>query len=208
MSSANQSNKSPHFSTPSVQAGLGTNPLNQQRWNEVLHDGHSVLIREIRKDDVELERRFIERLSPTSRRFRFLGTLVSPSDTLLRQLVAVDPTRDVALIALIGEGAEQSEIGVARLSMEGDETCEFAVTVSDEWQHKGLGTLLMQHLINSAVERGIKSMHSFDAADNEHMREFAAHLGFKRVPDPDDGTRVVHSLELPAIGDQTVVTSA
>ncbi|MGB4859799.1 MAG: GNAT family N-acetyltransferase [Dokdonella sp.] len=195
---------SPPFLTHFTQAGLGTNPSNEHSWTEVLHDGQSVLIREIRKQDTELERRFIERLSPTSRRFRFLGTLISPSDDLLRQLVAVDPTRDVALIALIGEGAEQTEVGVARLSAEGDETCEFAVTVSDDWQHKGLGTLLMQHLINSAVERGIKSMHSFDAADNEHMREFAAHLGFKRTPDPDDATLVVHSLDLPAMSDQTI----
>ena len=204
MSNTKQSINSPPFTRP----GLGTSPSNEHSWDEVLHDGQSVLIREIRKQDTELERRFIERLSPTSRRFRFLGTLLSPSDNLLRQLVTLDPARDVALIALIGEGAQQSEIGVARLSAEGDDTCEFAVTVSDEWQHKGLGTLLMQHLINSAVERGIKSMRSIDAADNEHMRDFAAHLGFKRTPDPDDGTRVVHSLDLPAMGEQEAVTPA
>ena len=206
MSNARQPMNSPPFITHFPQVGLGANPSDQQSWTEVLHDGQSVLIREIREQDTELERRFIEGLSPTSRRFRFLGSLVSPSEELLQQLVTLDPARDVALIALIGEGAEQTEIGVARLSAEGDETCEFAVTVSDEWQHKGLGTLLMQHLINSAVERGIKSMHSFDAADNEPMREFAAHLGFKRTPDPEDGTRVVHSLELPAMSEQTVVT--
>ena len=91
---------SPPFPTPSTPAGLGANPSNERSWNEVLRDGQSVLIREIRKQDLELERRFIERLSPTSRRFRFLGTLVSPSDNLLRQLVVLDPARDVALIAL------------------------------------------------------------------------------------------------------------
>lgn len=189
---------------PPLSTRAGAYTSNEHRWNAVLHDGQSVLIREIRKRDVELERRFIERLSPTSRRFRFLGTLLSPSDNLLRQLVTLDPARDVALIALIGEGDEQTEIGVARLSTEGDHSCEFAVTVSDEWQNKGLGTLLMQHLIDSAIERGIKSMHSTDAADNEPMREFAAHLGFKRSPDPDDATCVVHSLDLSATSGQKV----
>lgn len=190
--------------THSPRAGLGANPSTEQSWDEVLHDGQSVLIREIREQDIELERRFIERLSPESRRFRFLGTLVSPSDNLLRQLVVLDPARDVALIALISDGKEQVEIGVARLSTEGDDTCEFAVTVSDEWQNKGLGTLLMQHLISSAIERGIKSMHSTDAADNEHMREFASRLGFKRAPDPDDSTRVLHSLDLSVGHDKTL----
>jgi GNAT superfamily N-acetyltransferase len=186
------------FPPASMQAERDAIMKDEKHWDAVLYNGLSVLIRPIREQDIELERRFIERLSPTSRRFRFLGTLVSPSDNLLRQLVVLDPSRDLALIAVINDGAEQSEIGVARLSTEADDTCEFAVTVSDEWQHKGLGTLLMQHLICSASERGIKSMHSIDAADNEPMREFAAHLGFQRTPDPDDATRVVHSLDLSA----------
>jgi N-acetylglutamate synthase-like GNAT family acetyltransferase len=183
---------------PSIQDVLAANLPNERHWDAVLYDGQSVLIRQIRPQDLELERRFIEGLSPTSRRFRFLGTFLSPSDKLLRQLVVLDPKRDLALVALINDGDESREIGVARLSTESDDTCEFAVTVGDEWQHKGLGTLLMQHLICSANERGINSMHSIDAADNESMREFAAHLGFKRTVDPDDATRVVHSLDLSA----------
>jgi GNAT superfamily N-acetyltransferase len=182
----------------SMQSSMHVNLPNERHWDAVLYDGQSVLIREIREQDLELERRFIERLSPTSRRFRFLGTLVSASDKLLRQLVVLDPVRDLALIALINDGVEPTEIGVARLSMEADGTCEFAVTVSDEWQNRGLGTLLMQHLICSASELGITSLHSIDTADNEPMRQFAAHLGFKRTLDPDDATRVVHSLDLTA----------
>ncbi len=193
-----EATRSAPFAAHAAQAGAAANPAHGPSWDVVLTGGQAVLIRQIRKQDVELERRFIERLSPESRRFRFLGTLVSPSDNLLRKLVALDPARDIALIALIGAGAEQSEIGVARLSAEGDDTCEFAVTVSDEWHQKGLGTVLMQHLIRMATDRGIKSMHSIDAADNEPMREFAAHLGFKRTADPDDATRVVHSLDLSA----------
>lgn len=185
---------------PTRLIGVGNSKISsdEKSWDGILCDGQSVLIRNIRADDMERERRFIERLSPSSRRFRFLGTLVSPSDNLLRQLVVLNPAQNVALIALIGDGSNQLEIGVARLSMEADDTCEFAVTVSDEWQNRGLGTLLMQHLICSAIERGIKSMHSIDAVDNEPMREFAAHLGFKRDADPDDATRVIHSLDLSA----------
>jgi N-acetylglutamate synthase-like GNAT family acetyltransferase len=184
--------------TPAAEAAVPAIAPSERHWDAVLYDGQSVLIREIRPQDLELERQFIERLSPTSRRFRFLGTFLSPSDKLLRQLVVLDPMRDLALIALINDGDESREIGVARLSTESDHTCEFAVTVGDEWQHKGLGTLLMQHLICNANERGINSMHSIAAADNESMREFATHLGFKRTPDPDDATRVVHSLDLSA----------
>ncbi len=168
-----------------------------QRWVARLRDGTRVVIRAIRKQDIAMERRFIERLSPQSRRFRFLGSMTSPSTKLLEQLVDIDPTRDVALIAVIVDGAVETEVGVARLSASLDgEACEFAVTVSDEWQHQGLGTLLMQKLIDSALMHGLTSMYSIDAAENTSMQEFAEHLGFHRRADPNDSTQVIHSLDL------------
>ena len=52
------------------------------QWQEVLRGGIRVLIRPIGEQDLELERRFLERLSPASRRFRFLDTFSVPSDAL------------------------------------------------------------------------------------------------------------------------------
>ena len=87
--------------------------------------------------------------------------------------------------------------GVARFSARADgHDCEFAVTVSDEWQHKGLGTLLMRRLIDVARARGIEAMHSSDAADNSLMRKFAEHLHFQHKRDPDDATLVRYSVDL------------
>ena len=169
----------------------------QDRWTEVLRDGTRVSIRPIHSRDVELERRFIEGLSPQSRHFRFLETMKSPSDALLKQLTAIDVSRDAAYVAVIGAGAEEREIGVARFSAQPDgKDCEFAVTVGDEWQHKGLATLLMGHLMDVARSRGIGSMHSSDAADNDSMRRFADHLGFQHKRDPDDAKQVLYSVDL------------
>jgi len=168
-------------------------------WKEKLRDGTTVLIRPISADDVELERRFIERLSPQSRRFRFLGEIKSPSPSLLKQLTQLDPTRDAAFVALIADGADKLEIGVARFNARPDGlTCEFAVTVSDEWRNQGLATILMRHLIDVARQRGIECMYSMDAWDNDAMRELAEHLGFTRKPDPNDGTQVLYTLDLKA----------
>ncbi len=166
-------------------------------WEEQLRDGTPVLVRPIHPHDVELERRFIEGLSPTSRRFRFLDTMRSPSESLLRQLTVIDPSTDAAYVALIGPTGQEREIGVARFSALPDgRDCEFAVTVSDEWQHKGLGTLLMRRLIDVARARGIETMYSSDAADNRLMREFAEHLHFQHKRDPDDSTLVRYSVDL------------
>jgi GNAT superfamily N-acetyltransferase len=167
-----------------------------RQWKQKLRDGTTVLIRSIRGDDAEIERRFIEQLSAEARRFRFLGEISSPSPTFLAQLTHPDPSRDVAFVALVADGSEKREIGVARFSTQPDSKCECAVAVSDDWRNRGLATILMQHLIETARERGIEQMYSIDAMENQGMRELAEHLGFERKPDPDDATQVVHSLDL------------
>jgi GNAT superfamily N-acetyltransferase len=164
-----------------------------------LRDGTSVMVRPIRASDAELEREFVEHLSRQSRRFRFLGEVKSLSPAALKALVNVDQQRDVALVALIADGAVKREIGVSRYNARADGvTCECAVAVSDDWQNRGLGTLLMQELIEIARARGIECMYSIDAADNGAMRELAAHLGFTRKPDPNDAMLVLHCLDLKA----------
>lgn len=166
-------------------------------WTETLRDGTHVLIRPIHAADASLEKAFIERLSPASRRYRFLGAIGEPSDELIRRLTRIDYRRDAAFVALVHRDGEKREIGVARFSLSADgQSCECAVTVADEWQHKGLGVVLMRHLIEVARARGIRSMVSYDAADNAPMRELAAFLGFRRTTDPDDPRQVVHTLSL------------
>lgn len=169
------------------------------QWNEKLRDGTTVLIRAIRDEDVELERRFIEQLSPQSSRFRFLCEVKSPDPEMLREFTHVDNVNDVAFVALIADGAVEREIGVSRYSVLADGvTCECAVAVSDEWHNRGLATLLMHHLIDVARGHGMSHMYSVDAPDNQAMRELAEHLGFVRTQDPNDARQVLHTLDLHA----------
>ena len=164
--------------------------------SEVLHDGSTVSIRPLHRQDVELERSFIEGLSPQSRRYRFLCSLVTPSDALLSQLTDLDPQREAALIALVEERGMTREVGVARYSGVPSGKAEIAVTVSDEWQNKGLGTALMKRLIELARQRGIREFYSVDASGNDHMRKLAQHLGFQCKTDPEDATQVIYTLQL------------
>jgi len=167
------------------------------RWTDTLRDGTHVIIRAIGRKDVELERAFIERLSPESRRMRFLGQIGKPSDEMLRKLTDIDYKNEMAFIALVHRDGKTQEIGVSRYSASADgKFCECAITVDDEWHNKGLATLLMHHLIDVARARGISTMVSYDAIDNGPMRELATFLGFKRKSDPEDSSMVTHSLSL------------
>jgi len=180
------------------QAGPETAPdFNRSMvWHEKLGDGTQILIRPIGKDDGDLERAFIDRLSPMSREYRFLGQMKASDDEITR-LTDIDYQRDMAFIALLERTGESAEIGVGRFCLAKDgESCECAVAVSDEWQHKGLGTLLMGHLIDVARRRGIKRMVSVDMAENLAMRKLAESLGFDRRIEADYPSQVIHTLDL------------
>jgi RimJ/RimL family protein N-acetyltransferase len=170
---------------------MSTNPGSEI---EVLSDGSRVIVRPIDSDDVELERRFITELSPESRRFRFLATINQPSEGLLRLLTNIDPSRDAALGAL--DASAERLVGVARFSSGPGGTAEVAVTVSDDWQHRGLGSVLARRLIDLARRRGIRQFYSIDSDGNRAMHRLAKKLGFDHRTDPDDATQVIYTLDL------------
>jgi len=166
-------------------------------WSETLRDQTHVLIRPITKRDKEAERQFIEELSPDTRRLRFFGQLSHPSESLLEQLTDLDWKHDVAFVAVIQDGGRDVVIGVSRYSSDVDGlTCECAVTVADSWQRKGLGTLLMKHLIEFARAQGIRMMTALVSAENLPMSELARHLGFRPRVDPDEAGQTIHELKL------------
>lgn len=167
------------------------------RWSEVLRDRTHVIIRPLVPQDREAERAFIEQLSEEACHFRFLGFIRHPSERLLDSLTHLDPERDVAFAAVMAEDAHEKIIGVSRYSADKDNSrCECAVVVDDEWQNKGLGTLLMRRLIEVARARGIRTMRSIDITENVRMADLARDLGFTRRLDPEDASQVIHELPL------------
>lgn len=174
--------------------------LTGTHWIESLQDGTRVLIRPLQPDDQDREQDFIRGLSGESRRYRFLCDIAEASPAMLRQLMDVDYVHRMAFVALAHENGKLREVGVSRYSATDDASrCECAVTVTDHWRHRGLGVLLMRHLIKVARSNGFRQMFSIDAADNEPMRELARYLGFRRNLDPDDTSQVIHTLDLTTI---------
>jgi len=169
------------------------------RWSETLHDHSHVLIRPIHPQDSAAERAFIESLSLEARRYRFLGSMGRPSDRLIEQLTDIDYRHEMAFVAVVQEDAHEKIVGVSRYSTDQEgHNCECAVTVADAWQNKGLGTLLMKHLIEVARGNGIQRMYSIDSVENVEMTDLAKHLGFHTRRDPEDVRQVLHELDLQA----------
>ena len=164
--------------------------------SETLRDGSPVTIRPLNAHDIGVEREFIRRLSPQSRHFRFLSSFAEPGAQLLERLTKLDESTEAAFVALAVESGVEREVGVARMSAVGDGRAEFAVTVQDDWQQKGLGTLLTKHVIEAARQRGLNALYSIDATENGPMNGFAKTLGFGSDINPQDATEVMHTLQL------------
>lgn len=184
------------MSNPPLVVSPSTGP-DYPRWSETLRDHSNVLIRPITPHDKDAERAFIEGLSMQARRYRFLGQVRCPSEAMLEQFTNIDYAHEAAFVAVTPDNGREQIVGVSRYSAnESGSQCECAVTVSDDWQNKGLGTLLMRHLIEVARSRGIQRMMSIDSAENARMQDLANYLGFETRVDPDDASQVIHELEL------------
>ncbi len=167
-------------------------------WTERLRDGTTIEVRPISEHDAELELEFLKHLSPEARGLRFLGLIREPSLEVARELTRLDPTNAAALIAVVPHEGRERQVGAAhfRVNAKGD-VCDCSVTVADEWQKRGIGTLLMRHLIEMARTRGIRRMHAAVPAPSESRRRLALQLGFQRAFDHRDPAVTIYQLELP-----------
>jgi GNAT superfamily N-acetyltransferase len=139
--------------TPSVGTDAEGNPTLDLA---TARDGTVVHLRPLRRDERELVARFFAGLSAESRRRRFLTPMPRLPEAMLRRLVDVDSRRHVAMLATV----EGQCAGIARYIALADEpgAAEVAVTVTDRYQRRGIGRLLVDALRPAAVRAGITTL--------------------------------------------------
>jgi ribosomal protein S18 acetylase RimI-like enzyme len=143
-----------------------------------LEDGGDVRLRWVRPTDADLFREGFMRLSMESRVMRFFAPLHTLSDETVRYLTDVDGINHAALLAVSprckGPGARGRGYGVARfVRSAGDpRSAEFAVTVLDDAQGRGLGRRLVETLALAARERGIETFEMSVLESNRRVRRF------------------------------------
>jgi acetyltransferase len=154
-----------------------------------LRDGTPVRLRPILRSDLELERRFVEGLSPRTGYQRLLsGRRPTPAE--LERWTDVDPAREIALIAVAVDGGTERQVGVARCVLDEEDPTrwDFAIVVGDAWQGQGLGKALLQRLIQCADDAGVPALSSIVLSDNRSMLALAQGLGFTIRPEPGGAT--------------------
>jgi acetyltransferase len=154
-----------------------------------LRDGRSVTVREIRPDDAEAMRAAFEGLSAEARYSRFMSA-VNLTPAMLEHLVRPLADRERALVAVLGEGTDETIVGGSRYVRGTDsEACEFAVVIADDWRGAGLASRILRTLITDARARGLKRMEGYVLAANRPMLDLARRLDFE-VGASDEGPSV------------------
>ena len=158
-----------------------------------LADGTDVGVRPIRPEDAEKEQYFVQNLSDESKYFRFMQSMEKLTPMMLARFTQIDYDREMALVAVINEHEDQARIiAVARYVSNPDgQSCEFALTVADAWQRKGIGRQLMQRLMTVARDRGIEIMEGEVLSSNVKMLRLCERLGFRSVHNQDEPDVVV-----------------
>jgi len=156
-----------------------------QEWQ--LPDGTDITIRPIRPEDAEMEQDFVRDLSDEAKYFRFMDTIHELSQVQLVRFTQIDYDREMALIAVTEKEGREIEIGVCRYATNPDgESCEFALVVGDEWNHKGIGHKLMAALMEAARHKGLKLMEGEVLANNRNMLKLVTRLGFSVATSEED----------------------
>src|SRR5262245_18161347 len=144
-----------------------------------LRDGRHVTVRPIREEDRDRLQDAIRSLSVQSSYHRFFSPLPKLPSKLLQRATQPDAERELQLVAVVGDEAQEKIIGGARYGAIADtRDCEFAVAVVDAWHGLGLARSLLVTLIERARARGFERMEGYVLATNTRMLALARRLGF------------------------------
>jgi len=120
----------------------------------VLRDGATVHVRRVIAEDEPSLRRFLEGVSPDSLYQRFFG--VADLEQTARSFAAASDHGDFALVA--GHGAPAAIVAHAAWFRIGPGEAEVACLVTDDWQGRGVGSLLVSRLAELTRHCGIATL--------------------------------------------------
>lgn len=117
----------------------------------ILLDGAIVCFRHVQPADEPLIAAAINSASRETLLHRFFSPIRSVSPEMLRRMLVLDPTRETCIVGLLETaGTHRLICGARYVKLPQPGTAEIALTVHDDFQHRGLGTFLLRLLAKLA----------------------------------------------------------
>lgn len=158
-----------------------------------LRNGVKVTLRPIKPEDENRFYNLFKSLSPQSVRFRFFQTIKEMTHDTLSRYCNLDYDREIAVVAQLDDNRL---IGVVRLIFDTEtRKGEFAIMVSDSWHGLGLGSKLMDYLIDIGRDLKLETIYSDVSPENAKMINLCSNKGF--AAKSKDEYSVFMSLNVP-----------
>jgi acetyltransferase len=144
-----------------------------------LRNGQEVLLRPIKPEDEPMWLEMFQSFSEESVRYRFFQMLKDTPHEVRVRYCNIDYDREIAIVAESSEDHKRI-LGVGRLSIEPDgKTGELAFIIGDKWQGQGLGTKIVDFVLEIAKEMHVETVYAIMLPDNRRALNLTKKMGFK-----------------------------
>ena len=178
----------------------------------LLADGTTVEIRPAGPDDFAAVKAMHAAMSPDNTYMRFFNMSRLAAETEARRVARLPEPGRAALLALLNApGAGPDVVGVASYALENDpdkpnEQAEIAFAVAENMHHRGIATLLLEHLVSYARAHGITTFVAHTLTENKAMLNVFADAGLPVTRRYIEGTYEL-TFPLPDAGAGTALDS-
>ena len=141
----------------------------------LLADGTTIEIRPARPGDFDAVRDMHAKMSPGNLYLRFFGISPVAAEQEARRICR-EPTPDHAALLAVLDG-EVVGCGSYEVIGDGSRSAEIAMAVADDMHNRGVGTLLLEHMISLARSRGVRAFVAETLIENALMMQVFADAG-------------------------------
>jgi len=165
-----------------------------------VRDGTKLHLRPIVAEDEALLHEAVAAMSERTVYFRFFSPIKRMSDALAHRLAVVDYNDRFAIVATTHKpGSKERIVGVARYDRATQtDIAEVAVAVIDEFQRRGLGSVLLAELARVGRVHGIRSFQLIVLPENREMLGLLHKMGWIHQAKVVGGVYEI-SFELPEL---------
>jgi acyl CoA:acetate/3-ketoacid CoA transferase beta subunit/RimJ/RimL family protein N-acetyltransferase len=147
---------------------------------DTLNDGTQIFFRPVKTTDEAALSEMLYSLSPSSLQRRYMTSTMRFPHRDIQQLTNVDYLQNISIVGTVPGVSGDEIVAIAQYFLDPKtQSAEVAFIVQDEWQQKGMGTLLLQYLTKIAKQRGVKQFYAKVLPTNKPMLAVFYNSGYK-----------------------------
>jgi acyl-CoA hydrolase/GNAT superfamily N-acetyltransferase len=151
--------------------------------------GLSVLLRPVKISDEDLLKDFFYSLSDKSIYRRFFSSRTYMPHEFLQKFVIIDYSKQMTMLAVIEKDEIEIVVGIGQyIIIEKAHKADVAFAVRDEYQNRGIGTLLLNYLTGIAMKDGLLGFTADVLSENRAMLHLFDAMDFEMEKTIDAGT--------------------